>query len=82
MKFKFNWVIKILSKDEDGIQIELADLATGKHMIVATDTKDIVATNTFNQAGFGPFDYHEGMDLKEIITTLKENLLHKRKIKK
>jgi hypothetical protein len=54
-KFQFGWVIRVLSKDEDGIQIEDADLGNGKHMLVATDFSHPVQDNVYRQAGFGPF---------------------------
>ena len=56
-KFKFGWVIEILSKgtDNGGIQIEIANLGDGKHMIVATDITHPLSDNIYRQSGFGPF---------------------------
>jgi len=77
-RFKYGWVIKILSKDEDGFQIELADLGNSKHMIVATDITHPVAKDTYRQAGFGPFLFEENQSLINEIQTLKNDLLSRR----
>lgn len=78
-RFQFGWVIQILSVDEQGFQIELADLKNGKHMIVATDLKEPVSTDTYRQAGFGPFVLEQGVSLDEQIRILKDDLLKRRK---
>lgn len=77
-RFKYGWIIKILSKDEDGFQIELADLGNGKHMIVATDLAQTVDKDTYRQAGFGPFILDENQSLSNEIETLKNDLLNRR----
>lgn len=77
-RFQYGWVIKILSKDEQGFQIELADLGNGKHMIVATDLNQPVAKDTYRQAGFGPFIFEFGSGLDENIKILKDDLLARR----
>ncbi len=77
-RYQFGWVIQILSKDEDGFQIELADLGNGKHMIVATDIKNPVSKDTYRQAGFGPFVLEKNAILDEQINNLKADLLKKR----
>lgn len=77
-RYQFGWIIEILSKDEKGFQIELADLGNGKHMIVATDLASPVSENVYRQAGFGPFVYEQGSNLDEQIQILKDNLLRER----
>ncbi|HVI39142.1 MAG TPA: hypothetical protein VM577_00645 [Anaerovoracaceae bacterium] len=77
-RFQFDWVIQILSKDEQGLQIELAELGNGKHMIVATDTAQPVSKDVYRQAGFGPFVFDEGTTIDKEIKVLKEALLKRR----
>jgi len=77
-KFQFGWVIKILSKDPDGFQIELADLGNGKHMIVATDLSQMLEKDTYRQAGFGPFVLERNAVLDEQIQVLKDDLTKRR----
>lgn len=77
-RFQFGWVIQILSKDEQGFQIERADLKNGKHMIVATDLSHLVSKDTYRQAGFGPFVLEKDASLDEQIQTLKDDLLQRR----
>jgi hypothetical protein len=77
-RFQFDWVIQIISKDEQGFQIELADLGNGKHMIVATDISNPISKDVYRQAGFGPFVFAAGDSLDEPIKTLKDNLLMRR----
>lgn len=75
--FQFGWVIRVLSKDPQGFQIELADLGNGKHMIVATDLAHPVAPDVYRQAGYGPF-LLDGSPLEERIETLKNDLQRRR----
>ena len=77
-RYNFGWIIKILSKDPDGFQIELADLGNGKHMIVATDLSQMPEESTYRQAGFGPFVLEKGAVLDEQISILQEDLLKRR----
>lgn len=77
-RFQFGWIIQILSKDEQGFQIELADLGNGKHMIVATDISNPISKDVYRQAGFGPFVLEGGASLDESIKTLKDDLLKRR----
>lgn len=77
-RFQFGWVIQILSKDEQGFQIELADLQNGKHMIVATDLTYPVSKDIYRQAGFGPFVLKKDEKLDEQIQILKDDLLKRR----
>jgi hypothetical protein len=77
-RYQFGWVIQIIEKDDQGFQIELADLGNGKRMIVATDLTNAVAKDTCRQAGFGPFTFEDGMVLDEQIKTLKEDLFKRR----
>lgn len=77
-KFQFDWIISIIEKDEQGLQIELADLGNGKHMIVATDLTYPISNNTYRQAGFGPFIYISSDSIIEQINILKDYLLKKR----
>ncbi len=77
-RFQFGWIIEILSKDELGFQIELADLGNGKHMVVATDLLNPVSKDVYRQAGFGPFIFEKGSSLDEQIQSLKNDLLARR----
>ena len=77
-RFQFGWVIEILTKNDQGIQIELANLGNGKHMIVATDISYPVSENVYRQSGFGPFILEVGWSMDESIKTLKEDLIKKR----
>lgn len=77
-RFQFGWIIKILSKDPDGFQVELADLGNGKHMIVVTDLAEMPEENTYRQAGFGPFVLEEGESLDSKISVLMEDLTKRR----
>jgi hypothetical protein len=77
-RYQFGWIIQILSKDEEGFQIELADLGNGKHMIVATDLTHLVSKDTYRQAGFGPFIMEEGFTLDIHIAHLKDDLKMRR----
>lgn len=77
-RFQFGWKIEILSKDESGFQVELADLGNGKHMIVATDLSHPISKDRYRQAGFGPFLLEEGSSLDEQIQSLKNDLLNRR----
>ncbi len=79
-KYQFGWIIKIISKDEQGFQMELADLGNGKHMVVATDTSNPISENVYRQAGFGPFILKDDVPLETIYQDLKEHLLTKRTI--
>lgn len=79
-RFQFGWIIKILSKDEQGVQIELADLGNGKHMIVATDILFPVSKDVYRQAGFGPFVLENDNSLDEQIQVLKDDLLKRRSL--
>ncbi len=76
--FKFGWIIEILSKDDQGFQIELANLGNGKHMIVATDIAQPVSKDVYRQAGYGPFVLESESNFDENIKILKEDLLKKR----
>lgn len=76
--FKFGWIIKILSKDEDGFQVELADLGNEKHMIVLTDLLHKVSKDVYRQAGYGPFVLDKDAGFEEQINILKEDLKSKR----
>ena len=78
-RFQFGWIIEVLSKDEQGFQIELANLGNGKHMIVATDITHPVSDNIYRQAGFGPFVLKDFNSLDEQILRLKTDLLSRRK---
>lgn len=77
-KYQFGWVIQILEKDDQGFQIELADLGNGKHMIVATDLTNIISKDTYRQAGFGPFTLVKDAILDDEIKVLKDDLLKRR----
>lgn len=81
-KYQFGWIITVLSKDElgleDGMQIELADLGNGKHMIVATDIVHPIVKDIYRQAGFGPFVLEDHACLDEQVKILKEDLLKRR----
>jgi len=77
-RYQFGWVIQILSKDELGFQIELADLGNGKHMVVATDLTNPISENVYRQAGFGPFLLEKDMLLDDIFKVLKNDLLSRR----
>ena len=77
-RYQFGWVIKILSKDERGFQIELADLGNGKHMVVATDLTNPISENVYRQAGFGPFVLEKDALLDDIFKDLKNDLLKRR----
>jgi hypothetical protein len=75
-KYHLNWTIEFLSKDDDGMLLELANLDDGRYMLIMTDTKVLAATNIHRQVGFGPFD---GKTFEtKILAELKRNLLERR----
>jgi len=78
-RFQFGWIIRILSKDKQGFQVELANLGNGKHMIVVTDTLFPPSKDIYRQAGFGPFIIKEGESLDKTIDILKSDLLNRRR---
>lgn len=77
-RYQSGWIIRVLSRDEEGFIFELADLGNGKHMIVATDTSNPITKDCYRQGGFGPFVIEQDATFDEQIKVLKSDLLDRR----